>query len=79
MKTIEINDIEIAAIKSRAERGLATSEDCLELVRYIDNTCFTEDWINEITSIIESTLEGMSSSICNQLITRLQRTLELKG
>ena len=52
MGAIELNQIQIEAIKSRAERGLATNVDCLDLVRYIDSATFTEDWVNKVSSVI---------------------------
>ena len=62
-----INKIEVDAIRSRAEKGDATSDDCLNVLRYFDDSVQTADFTNEVIAAVEGAIE---SSISQSSIVR---------
>ncbi len=69
-----INKCEIDGIRSRANSGQATNQDCNDLLSVLDDSYNTEAVISKIEEIVERALEDAISQ--SAIVNAVERALE---
>ncbi len=68
-----INDIQLAAIRSRAIQEIATNQDVIDLLNYFDSCLTPSELACRIETVIEETLEPPRYNINEMVKTILQK------